>query len=230
MNNKNLSNRALYILLLGPPGSGKGTQAALLKDALGIPHISSGELFREHLKKQTKLGKEANEYIDRGELVPDNVTIAMVMERLNLPDTRNGALLDGFPRTVPQAQALDQALEDIGSKLEVVISISVPEEELVERISGRLLCKVGGESYHVRYKPPIRSGVCDIDGGELYRREDDKPETVHKRIKVYWEQTNPLIGYYREKGILREINGDQSIEAVEDEILSILGERIPSPK
>ncbi len=203
-----------YIVLLGPPASGKGTQAAQLREALKLPHVASGNLFRENLKNETELGLKAKGYIARGELVPDDVTIAMVMERLSWPDCVNGALLDGFPRTIAQAEALDQALAERGHKIGVVPYISVPDEVLIERVSGRWLCRICGESYHVRFNPPQQPGVCDKDGGELYQRDDDKPETVRQRLKVYWEQTSPLIDYYRSQGVLVEINGDQPIDAV----------------
>jgi adenylate kinase len=203
-----------FIVLLGPPASGKGTQAARLREALGLPHVASGDLFRENLKNETELGLKAKVYMDRGELVPDDVTIAMVMERLNRPDCAGGALFDGFPRTIAQAEALDQALAERGHRISVVPYIAVPDEVLVERVSGRRLCRVCGEAYHVKFNPPKRPGVCDNDGGELYQRGDDKPETVRKRLQVYWEQTSPLIDYYRDRGMLVEVNGDQPIDAV----------------
>jgi adenylate kinase len=207
-----------YIILVGAPGSGKGTQAARLHELLNLPHVASGDLFRENLKNQTELGLKAKTYMDRGELVPDDVTIAMVMERLGRPDCANGVLLDGFPRTIAQAEALDQALAATGRKIGVVTYIAVPDEALVERLSGRWLCRTCGESYHTLFNPPRRPGVCDKDGGELYQRDDDKPETVSNRLKVYWQQTSPLIDYYRRRGVLVEINGDQAIEAVEADL------------
>jgi len=207
-----------YIVLIGPPGAGKGTQAVRLHEALNLPHVASGDLFRENLRNETELGLKAKSYMDRGELVPDGVTIAMVMERLGQPDCADGALLDGFPRTIAQAEALDQALAGRGRKISVVPYISVPDEVLVERLSGRWLCQVCGESYHILFSPPRRPGVCDKDGGELYQRDDDKPETVRNRLKVYWEQTSPLIDYYRRRGVLVEVNGDQPIEAVEADL------------
>jgi len=203
-----------YIVLLGPPASGKGTQAARLKEMLDLPHVASGDLFRENLQNETELGQKAKIYMDRGELVPDDVTIAMVMERLSRPDCANGALLDGFPRTIAQAEALDQALAQQGHGISIVPYIAVPDEVLIERVSGRRLCRLCGESYHVRFNPPKQPGVCDKDGGELYQRDDDKPETVRKRLQVYWEQTSPLIETYRNQGVLVEIDGDQPIDDV----------------
>ena len=203
-----------YIVLLGPPASGKGTQAARLKEILDLPHIASGDLFRENLKNETELGKKAKVYMDRGELVPDDVTIAMVIERLSRPDCANGALLDGFPRTIAQAEALDEALAEQGNKISLALYVAVPDEVLVERVSGRRLCRLCGESYHVRFNPPKQPGVCDNDGGELYQRDDDKPETVRKRLQVYWEQTSPLIETYRDQGVLVEVDGDQAIDDV----------------
>ena len=203
-----------FIVLLGPPASGKGTQAARLREALNLPHVASGDLFRENLKNETELGLKAKVYMDRGELVPDDVTIAMVMERLSRPDCARGALLDGFPRTIAQAEALDQALAERGLKISLVPYIAVPDEVLIERVSGRRLCRVCGEAYHVKFNPPRQPGVCDDDGGELYQRDDDRPETVRKRLQVYWEQTSPLVDYYRDQGVLVEVNGDQPIHAV----------------
>ncbi|UCC86958.1 MAG: adenylate kinase, partial [Anaerolineales bacterium] len=206
------------IVLLGPPASGKGTQAAQLREALHLPHVASGDLFREHFKNETELGLRAKVYIDRGELVPDDLTIAMVWERLSQPDCADGALLDGFPRTIAQAEALDQALASRGYTIHKVPNIVVPDEVLVERVSGRRLCRTCGEPYHIRFNPPRQPGICDKDGGELYQRDDDRPETVRKRLKVYWEQTSPLIDYYRKQGVLVDINGNQPIDAVQAEL------------
>ena len=182
-----------FIILLGPPMSGKGTQAARLTQLLGIPQVASGDLFRYNIKNQTALGLEAKEFIDRGDLVPDQVTIGMVEERLNREDCQGGALLDGFPRTIPQAEALDGILGKLNATLKVVLSISVPEEALVERASGRRLCRTCGRSYHLKFGPPQEPGLCDDDGGELYQREDDVPDTVLQRLQVYQAQTSPLI-------------------------------------
>jgi adenylate kinase len=213
-----------YVVLLGPPASGKGTQAARLHEELDLPHVASGDLFRENLKNETELGLKAKAYMDRGELVPDDVTIAMVMDRLSRPDCANGALLDGFPRTIAQAEALDEALAEQGHRISAVPYIAVPDDVLVERVSGRRLCRTCGESYHVKFKPPRRPGLCDRDGGELYQRDDDKPETVRKRLKVYWEQTSPLIDYYGDQGVLVEVDGDQPIDAVTEDLRAALVE------
>jgi adenylate kinase len=218
-----MSDEPRYIVLLGPPASGKGTQAARLHEDLGLSHIASGDLFRENLKNETELGLKAKEYMDRGALVPDDVTIAMVMDRLGRPDCADGALLDGFPRTIAQAEALDEALSDQGYGIDAVPYIAVPDDVLVDRVSGRRICRDCGESYHVKFNPPEEPGVCDKCGGELYQRDDDKPETVRKRLEVYWKQTSPLIDYYRDKGLLVEIDGDQSIDTVTEELREALG-------
>ncbi len=211
-----------YIVLLGPPGAGKGTQAQILSEALGLPHISSGDIFREHLKKRTELGQLAEEYINRGELVPDDVTIAMIRERLSRPDYQPGALLDGFPRTVAQARALAGMLGDFGGAINAVPYINVPEEALVERLGGRWTCRAEGHVYHEKHNPPREPGRCDIDGSELYQRDDDKAETVKRRIRVYLEQTQPLIEYYRQQELLLEVDGTQPIEQVTADLLEKL--------
>ena len=213
----------MYLILLGPPMSGKGTQAARLADKFDIPQISSGDLFRDNIKNQTKLGLEAKMYIDRGDLVPDEVTIGMVAERLKRPDCSLGALLDGFPRTLPQAEALDNILTGLGAALQGVISIAVPDQVLIERASGRRLCKVCGQSYHLVFNPPAKEGICDLDGGDLYQREDDKPATVQQRLEVYQNLTYPLIKFYQGRGILSEVNGDQQIEDVAKDISTVVG-------
>ena len=211
-----------YIVLLGPPGAGKGTQAQLISSKLGLPHISSGDLFREHLKSETELGRLAQYYMDRGELVPDDVTIEMVRQRLSKPDCAAGALLDGFPRTPPQAEALAKMLEGFNGKVDAVPYINVPEEILVERLSGRWTCRAQGHVFHEKYNPPQKAGRCDIDGSELYQREDDRAETVINRIRVYFKQTMPLIEYYRQQGVLIEVDGSQSIERVSSDLLAVL--------
>ena len=211
-----------YIVLLGPPGAGKGTQAQIIASELRLPHISSGDIFRENLKKETELGKMAKQYMDRGELVPDDVTIALIRDRLAREDCRNGALLDGFPRTPPQASALSEMLEEFAGKVDAVPYIKVPPEVLIERLGGRWTCRSQGHVYHEKYNPPSQPGVCDIDGSDLYQREDDRPETVKNRIKIYFEQTTPLIEYYRNAGTLMEIDGTASIEVVSAELLAVL--------
>lgn len=213
---------AVYIVLLGPPGAGKGTQAKIISEKMDLAHISSGDLFRENLKAQTELGKLAQEYMNRGELVPDDVTIAMVQSRLQRPDCKAGALLDGFPRTPAQAEALTEMLARKGETVNAVPYISVPSEVLIERLGGRWSCRAQGHVYHEKYNPPKTKGVCDIDGSELYQRDDDKAETVERRIRVYFDQTAPLIAYYRQKNLLTEVDGTKSIEEVGGEIISFL--------
>jgi adenylate kinase len=211
-----------YIVLLGPPGAGKGTQAEIISEKLGLVHISSGDIFRENLKKQTELGMLAQSYMSRGELVPDDVTIAMIRERLSRPDCAEGALLDGFPRTPAQADALAVSLAAMGSQVHSVPYISVPAEVLIERLSGRWTCRAEGHVYHEKYNPPKMAGKCDVDGSELYQREDDKPATVENRIRVYLAQTSPLIEYYRQKGLLAEIDGMQAIELVTGNLMTAI--------
>jgi adenylate kinase len=211
-----------YIVLLGPPGAGKGTQAQLISRQLGLPHISSGDLFRQHLKGQTDLGEIARGFMDRGELVPDDVTIAMIRRRLTEPDCQQGALLDGFPRTPTQAEALDSMLVDFKGRVDAVPYINVPELVLVERLTGRWTCRAQGHVFHEKYNPPQVVGRCDIDGSELYQREDDKVETVTKRIQVYLKQTLPLIEFYRRQGVLLEVDGAQPIEKVSEALLAAL--------
>jgi len=211
-----------YIVLLGPPGAGKGTQAKNISENYGLPHISSGDIFRENLNNHTELGEKAEEYMNRGELVPDDITISMIRERLSRPDCERGALLDGFPRTPGQAEALDEMLRDFNGQVDAVPYIKVPEDELVERLSGRLTCRAAGHVFHKKYNPPKEPGICDYDGSELYQREDDKPETVKRRIRVYLDQTQPLIDYYHDRGLLIEINGNQPIEEVTADLLNAL--------
>lgn len=213
---------ATYIVLLGPPGVGKGTQAKLLAEQIGLAHISSGDLFRENLKNQTELGKLAQTYMGKGELVPDDVTIAMIRERLARPDCRNGALLDGFPRTTAQADALEKILAELGGKVNKVPYITASERILVERLSGRWTCRANGHVFHEKNNPPKQAKVCDFDGSELYQRDDDKSDTVVRRIQVYFEQTAPLIAYYRQRGSLVEVNGAQNIRAVTKSLLSAI--------
>lgn len=203
-----------FIVLLGPPGAGKGTQAQKLAHALGLVHISSGDIFRENLKNLTDLGRQAKVFIDQGNLVPDDLTIAMIRDRLAREDCKTGALLDGFPRTPPQAVALSEMLKELDGRVNAVPYIKVPPEVLVGRLSGRWTCKAQGHVYHEKHNPSAKPGICDIDGSELYQREDDKPETVKNRIKVYFDLTAPLIEYYRDAGLLVEIDGTASIDKV----------------
>jgi len=211
-----------YIVLLGPPGAGKGTQAKLVSGKLNMPHISSGDIFRENLKNKTELGKLAEGYINRGELVPDDVTIAMIKDRLSRSDCAQGALLDGFPRTAPQAEALDNMLQELEGEVVAVPYIKVAEDVLIERLTGRWTCPTCSRVYHEKFNPPQEPGICDYDQAELYQRDDDKAETVTRRIRVYLELTQPLIDYYQKKGVLLEIDGAQSIDAVSSALLAAL--------
>jgi adenylate kinase len=208
----------MYIVMIGPPGAGKGTQAKRIAGELGLIHVSTGDLFRDNLKNETDLGKLAQQYMDKGELVPDDVTIRMVEERLSRPDCKVGAVLDGFPRTTDQAKALDGLLEKFNSGVSLVPFIKVPDDILIERLSGRWMSP-SGRVYHEKYNPPTVKWIDDIDGSQLYQREDDKLETVRHRIEVYNEQTAPLIAHYREMDLLVEIDGTQSIDDVFDEIM-----------
>ncbi len=204
-----------YLLLLGAPGAGKGTQADVLCAAYQLPHIASGDLFRDNLKRATPLGQLAKQYMDRGELVPDDVTIKMIRERLQAPDAQAGALLDGFPRTVPQAEALDQLLAEFGGQVDVVLYIKVRDSLLLERLSGRWICRGAQQhAYHLLFNPPQTAGKCDVDGTDLYQRDDDKAEVQARRIKVFLEQTAPLVEFYGRRRQLVEVDGEQSIAAV----------------
>ena len=210
-----------FIVLLGPPGVGKGTQAKLISEATGLPHISSGDLFRENIKNETELGKHAQSFMNKGELVPDKVTISMIRARLSLKDCSKGALLDGFPRTIVQAESLAALLAEFDGTVNYVPYITATESILVERLSGRWTCKAQGHVFHEKHNPPHISGKCDFDGSDLYQREDDKAETVAKRIQVYFTQTAPLISYYRERGLLSEIDGTQPIDKVTEALMAV---------
>ncbi|BBB91380.1 MAG TPA: adenylate kinase [Methylomusa anaerophila] len=212
----------MFILLMGPPGAGKGTQAVELVKKFKIPHISTGDMFRAAVKEGTELGKQAKACMDAGQLVPDNITIGIVKERLAKPDCQNGFILDGFPRTTAQAEALDQTLQELGIKLGRVINISAPDQELVKRMTGRRICKSCGATYHAVFNPPLKPDICDKCGGQIYQRDDDREETVVNRLKVYQAQTQPLIEYYQDKGLYTEINGLQLIEDVLKDIVSSL--------
>ncbi len=216
----------MNLILLGPPGAGKGTQAELLIEKFNIPHISTGDIFRAAIKEGTKLGTEAKSYMDSGRLVPDEIVIGIVKERLLKRDCQNGFLLDGFPRTVPQADSLDGFLKNQAKKIDVVINIEVEDSVLLKRLTGRRVCRNCASVYHIETKPTKISGVCDHCGGEVYQRDDDTPETVSKRLKVYQEQTEPLINYYREKSILFSFKGTGSIQLLFEEICQVLGEKV----
>jgi adenylate kinase len=211
-----------FIVLLGPPGVGKGTQAEIVAETTGLPHVSSGDLFRENIKNGTEVGKLAQSFINKGELVPDDVTISMIRDRISRPDCKSGALLDGFPRTTVQADSLANLLAEFDGKVDYVPFITASEATLIERLSGRWTCKAQGHIFHQKFNPPQKNGVCDFDGSELYQRDDDKAETVTRRIQVYFAQTAPLITYYCERGLLTEIDGAQSIEKVTAELLAVL--------
>lgn len=211
-----------FYVLLGPPGAGKGTQAAIIAEKCGIPHISSGNIFRENLQSNTELGIQAKQFMDKGELVPDDITIGMVKDRLMQADCSNGALLDGFPRTPAQAEALSGFLNSMQKEITCVPFINVNEKELIERLSGRWTCKAEGHVFHTKYKPSKQEGVCDIDGSPLYQRKDDKRETVEQRIRVYFDQTAPLIDFYKEKGLLVEVNGALQIDQVTEALLNVI--------
>lgn len=213
---------AAFIVLLGPPGVGKGTQSKILAETTKLAHVSSGDLFRENLKNQTELGRLAKSFMDKGELVPDDVTISMIRDRIARADCEAGAILDGFPRTPVQANALEKMLAEFSGEVKAVPYITAPESTLFERASGRWTCREQGHIYHQIFSPSKKIGVCDIDGSELYQREDDKVEMVTKRIRVYLEQTMPLVEYYRKGGKLIEINGTQAVEQVTKELLSVL--------
>lgn len=213
---------AIFIVLLGPPGVGKGTQAKILSESTKLAHVSSGDLFRENFKNQTDLGKLAKSFMDKGNLVPDDVTISMIRERINRADCKLGAILDGFPRTPAQADALEKMLAEFGGHVDAVPYITAAENILVERTSGRWSCRAQGHTYHQKFNPPKQEGICDVDGSELYQRDDDKVETVTRRIRVYLEQTMPLVEYYRKRGNLLEIDGTQAVEQVTQKLLSAL--------
>lgn len=213
----------MYILLMGPPGAGKGTQAERLINDFKLPHISTGDMFRAAVKAGTAMGKEAKKYMDAGGLVPDEVTIGIVREGLAKPECAKDFMLDGFPRTLEQAVALDKIMADMGKKLDCVLNISVPDSELVGRVTGRWLCKDCGATYHVKFNPSKVAGKCDKCGGPLYQRDDDKAETVKNRLKAYHAQTEPLFDYYKKAGIYKEVNGLQDIDKVYADVKAALG-------
>lgn len=212
----------MNIILMGLPGAGKGTQASEIVKKFPIPHISTGDMFRKAIKDETELGKEAKSYMDCGELVPDEVTVGIVKERLSEDDAKKGFLLDGFPRTLEQAEALSKIMTELGRKIDAVINIEVPEEELMNRLTGRRVCEVCGTTYHLVFNPPKVDGVCDLDGGKLYQREDDNPETVAKRLEVNVKQSKPILEYYDKEGVLKNVDGSKDIQEVTGSVIDIL--------
>ena len=215
----------MYIILIGAQGSGKGTQAIMLSQALGVPHVASGDLFRKAFDEKTELGIKAKAYLDRGELVPDDVTVAMVLGRLAEPDCAQGVLLDGFPRTVAQAQALDKGLQGVGKQIDLAIYLKVPREELLSRLSGRFICRANQHVYNINTHPPKVAGVCDIDGSELYQRSDDVGEAVQKRLDIFFSETIKLLDYYGSQHKLDEVDGNQGIDQVQQALLDLLRAR-----
>lgn len=213
----------MRIIMLGAPGAGKGTQASQVAKKYNIPHISTGDIFRANIKGGTELGKKAKSYMDQGALVPDELVIELVADRIRQEDCANGYVFDGFPRTIPQAEALDKALEEMGSKIDYAIDIDVPDENIIHRMSGRRACLACGATYHLEYLKPKKEGICDVCGKELVLRDDDKPETVKTRLGVYHTQTQPLIEYYTGKGVLRSVDGTQDVADVFKAIIDVLG-------
>lgn len=214
-----------YFVLLSAPGAGKGTQASRLSQRLGFPHISSGDIFRENLKDKTELGKIAEGYLSRGALVPDDVTIAMIRERLAHPAAARGAILDGFPRTLAQAEALDGMLPELGGKVDAVLYIRASPEALAKRLAGRWVCRAQAHTYHDEFRPPKVPGVCDVDGSDLYQRDDDRPEAIAHRARIFLESTAPLIEHYRGKGVLVEVDGERPMAEVTESLMAALPER-----
>lgn len=212
----------MNIILMGLPGAGKGTQASEIVKKFPIPHISTGDMFRKAIKDETDLGKEAKSYMDRGELVPDEVTVGIVKERISEDDAKKGFLLDGFPRTIDQAESLSQIMSELDREIDAVINIEVPEEELMNRLTGRRICEKCGTTYHLVFNPPKVDGICDIDGGKLYQREDDNPETVSNRLSVNVKQSKPILEYYNNKGVLKNIDGSKDIDEVTNDVINIL--------
>lgn len=212
----------MNVILIGAQGSGKGTQADLLAGELGLPHISSGDLFREAAANKTEFGIKAKEYTDRGELVPDALTVAMVLDRLAQPDCASGVILDGFPRTVAQEQALEEGLQKVGKQIDLVVYLDVPREELLTRLSGRYICKANQHVYNINTRPPKTPGVCDIDGSPLYQRADDTGEAVQRRLDIFFKETIKLLDYFRDRGKLVTVNGNQSIEQVQQALLEAI--------
>ena len=214
----------MKIIMLGAPGAGKGTQAKMLADKYKIPHVSTGDIFRANIKNGTELGTKAKVYMDQGMLVPDELTCDLVVDRIKQDDCKDGYILDGFPRTIPQAECLDKALDALNDKIDFAVNVEVPDENIIRRMSGRRACLSCGRTYHIVYNPPKEEGICDECKKELVLRDDDKPETVEKRLKVYHEQTQPLIDYYKAQNILKTVDGTQPMEKVFADIVAILGE------
>ena len=213
----------MKIIMLGAPGAGKGTQAKMIADKYGVPHISTGDIFRANIKNGTELGIEAKKYMDQGLLVPDELTVRILLDRVAQDDCKNGYVLDGFPRTIPQAEVLDSELTKLGDHIDYAINVDVPDENIVKRMSGRRACLTCGATYHIEHVPPKKEGICDVCGSELVLRDDDKPETVKNRLNVYHEQTQPLIDFYTEKGVLKTVDGTVPMEEVFAAITAILG-------
>lgn len=214
----------MKIIMLGAPGAGKGTQAKRIAEKYGIPHISTGDIFRANIKGGTELGMKAKAFMDQGQLVPDEITIGMLMDRIGEADCAGGYVLDGFPRTIPQAESLTSALNERNESVDYAVNVDVPDENIVNRMSGRRACLSCGATYHVVYNPPKKDGVCDVCGENLVLRDDDKPETVQKRLSVYHEQTQPLIDYYKTAGVLANVDGTQDMDKVFQDIVAVLGE------
>jgi len=212
----------VYIILVGAQGSGKGTQAEMLTQALGVAHVASGDLFRKAIDEKTELGLKAKVYIDRGELVPDDLTVTMVLKRLEEPDCSQGALFDGFPRTVAQAEVLDKGLGGVGKQIDLAIYLQVPREELLNRLSGRYICRAKQHVYHIYFRPPKVAGVCDIDGSELYQRSDDTGEAVQRRLDIFFNETIQLLDYYEKQKKLVEVDGNQDIDQVQQSLLDVI--------
>lgn len=213
----------MKIIMLGAPGAGKGTQAKLIAETYGIPHISTGDMFRMNIKNGTQLGMEAKTYMDQGLLVPDELTVRILLDRVGQEDCKNGYVLDGFPRTIPQAEVLEDALSKIDDQIDFAINVEVPDENIIRRMGGRRACLACGATYHIEHVPPKKEGICDACGQELVLRDDDKPETVKNRLRVYQEQTQPLIDFYTKKGVLRSVDGTQDMQDVFGAIKTILG-------
>lgn len=214
----------MKIVMLGAPGAGKGTQAKMIAEKYGIPHVSTGDIFRANIKNGTELGKEAKQYMDQGKLVPDELTVKILLDRVAQDDCKNGYVLDGFPRTIPQANVLDEALTKLGDRIDYAVNVDVPDDNIINRMGGRRACVACGATYHIVYNAPKAEGICDTCGKELIIRDDDQPETVKNRLKVYHEQTQPLIDFYEGKGVLKSVDGTADMKDVFAAIVEILGE------